>query len=311
MTVSTTKTYNPVRDVIIKKALRLVGAYSPLSVPKGDQIDDAVEALNMMIKAWQIQGFMWIQQYVTLFLVPGQRVYSLPGANGASEYAQSTITAALVATNTVVTLADSSAMSGADVVGIYLADGSIHWDIIATVDTALQITLTTGVASAATSGAVIYAYAPADALYRPTRCFSAVRVNQSSNEVPLNSMSRDDYSNQVSKTISGTPVSYYFDPQLDPAKLYVWQPPTNASEILVLDVDRPLSVMVDSANTFDFPQEWVECIAYGLAVRLAPEYSVPLNERQLLTSEFAQFADNLMSYNRDWTSTFLGVNYHG
>lgn len=308
MTTSGSTSNNPLRDTIIKKALRLVGAYATGAGPRGDQMDDAIEALNMMLKAWQIQGFMWVREFVTLFLEPGQFAYSLPGAKGATEYVRTTLAADLAASDTVVTVTSSAGMTATNVIGIYLTDGSLHWDTIASVDSAVQVTLTTGVAGAAASGAVVYAYDPDNALYRPTRVFNAQRKSADGYEISLCSMSRDDYTQQVSKDTTGTPTMYYFDPQRSVATLYLWQPPMNAADRLVLDVDRPVQVMIDSANTFDFPEEWIECIAYGLAVRLAPEYAVPLAERRELKLEFANMAQNLLNYNIDWTSTFLGVD---
>jgi hypothetical protein len=308
MTTSGSTSNNPVRDVIVKKALRLCGAYATGSNPRPDQITDAVEALNMMLKAWQIQGFMWVRDYVTLFLVPGQAAYALPGANGARTVVSTTLDGALAALDTVVQVASTAGMSAADVVGVYLASGALHWDVIASVDSATQITLTTGVVGAADDGAAVYAYDPADALYRPTRVFNVQRKARLGNEVSLSSMARDDYSQQVNKETRATPVQFYFDPQTSAGKLYLWPTPLNASEILILDIDRPIQVMLTSSNTFDFPEEWIECIANGLAVRIAPEYAVPLAERRELKSEFASMANNLLNYNIDWTSTFLGVD---
>jgi hypothetical protein len=106
-------------------------------------------------------------------------------------------------------------------------------------------------------------------------------------------------------------VQYYFDPQLGTARLNVWPTAEDSRDRLVVDVDRPLQVMIDSANTYDFPQEWIEVIKYGLAVRLAPEYAVPLAERRELKSEFAQFASNLTDYDIDDVPTTLGINYYG
>jgi hypothetical protein len=202
-------------------------------------------------------------------------------------------------------------MVSTDIIGIMLDDNSIHWDVIDTVDSSIQVTITDGLAGAASDGKAIYSYATDDALYRPTRIFHSNRLLEQGSEVPLTPLGRDDYQDLTNKTSSGTPVQIYYDPQLAVGKLYVWPVPIDAREKLVLSVDRPLEIMIDSANTYDFPQEWVEVIKYGLAVRIAPEYAVPLNERAALKQEFAQFAENLMSYNMDDVPTTLGINYYG
>lgn len=230
MTTSGVTQNNPVRDEVIRRALRLVGAYSPYKNPSAHQITNSTVALNMMIKSWQVQGFLWLKEFVEIPLVAGQSVYDLP-------------------------------------------DG-------------VSIT------------------------FRPTRIFNASRKSTGGSEIILQSMSRSDYQNLTNKTSSGTPVQYYYDPQNSVGKLYVWPVPTGTNPgSLVLDVDRQLQMMVDSSNTYDFPEEWIEVLTYGLAVRIAPEYAVPLNEREALRKEYIGLVDNLMSYNMDFTSTFFGVSY--
>jgi hypothetical protein len=312
MTTSGETTFNPVRDVVVKSALRLVGAYATGGLPKAQQILDANTALNMMIKTWQTQNFMWVKEFVTLFLAGEQRIYDLPGANGASSYIETTVISEVqVASPDVIPVTSSAGMSVGDIFGVLLDDNSIDWGVILTVDTATQVTLTADIDGAASATNAVYSYAVADALYRPTRIFHSNRLLEQDSEVPLTHLGRDDYQDLTNKRSAGTPVQIYYDPQLATGKLYVWPVPIDAREKLVLSVDRPLQVMIDSANTYDFPEEWIEVLKYGLAVRLAPEYAVPLAERRELKSEFAQFASNLTDYDIDDVSTTLGINYYG
>ena len=80
MTTSGVSTFNPVRDTIIKGALRLIGAYPARSIPKPHQVSDALEALNMLLKSWQVEGFLWLKEFATLDLIAEQASYDLPGA---------------------------------------------------------------------------------------------------------------------------------------------------------------------------------------------------------------------------------------
>jgi hypothetical protein len=79
MTTSNSSTFNPVRDTIIKGALRLVNAYASTGNPSPDQINDALESLNLILKSWQVEGFLWLKQFATLSCVSGQAQYTLPG----------------------------------------------------------------------------------------------------------------------------------------------------------------------------------------------------------------------------------------
>jgi hypothetical protein len=68
---------NPVRDDIVKAALRLVGAYNSNDEPTPSQMVDAIQAINIMLHSWQVEGFLWLQKFALLTLVPGQAIYAI------------------------------------------------------------------------------------------------------------------------------------------------------------------------------------------------------------------------------------------
>ena len=78
---SGTTEYNPWKNVIERRALRMVGAYASDGEPTSRQIRDCDDVLNMMIKEWTIQGFLWVRVWGTLFLNKGQVQYSLANTN--------------------------------------------------------------------------------------------------------------------------------------------------------------------------------------------------------------------------------------
>lgn len=80
MTTSGSTIFNPVRDQIINGALRMVGAYASTDTPRPEQVSDALEALNLVLKSFQTEGFLWLRQFATLTLVAGQAKYLIPGA---------------------------------------------------------------------------------------------------------------------------------------------------------------------------------------------------------------------------------------
>lgn len=77
MTTSGSISYNPARDIIVKRALRLIGAYSSNDAPTSQQMNDAYDVLNSMLKSWQVEGFSWVRAFATLTLVQGQAAYDL------------------------------------------------------------------------------------------------------------------------------------------------------------------------------------------------------------------------------------------
>lgn len=70
--------FNVTRDELIKASLRLLGVgHRGESVP-ADEINDAVEALQIMLKAWQADGLqLWKRDEQSITLTGSKRVYTL------------------------------------------------------------------------------------------------------------------------------------------------------------------------------------------------------------------------------------------
>lgn len=60
MTTSSSTNFEVTRDQIIKGALRLIGVLAQGETPSADQVTEASEALNLLVKAWQADGMpLW------------------------------------------------------------------------------------------------------------------------------------------------------------------------------------------------------------------------------------------------------------
>lgn len=235
MTTSGSATYNPVRDQIVNRALRMVGAYASSDSARPEQVSDATDALNMMLKAWQIENHLWLKKFAVLTLVNGQNSYQL----------------------------------GAGSSDICVYQGT------------------------------------ATAVDRPTRIFSATRKQSSGSEVSIISTSRSDFHALPNKATQGRVVQYYYDPQLVLGVFSVWPTPDVSGDTIILSLDRPLQDVLADTDTYDMPQEWTDCLCYGLALRIAPEYGLSLSERQLLAQEYTAFKQPLLDYDRENTSVFF------
>jgi hypothetical protein len=70
------------RDQIIKRALRIVGVLSDGDTPTTDQVNNAADALNAMVKRWQNDHiFLWTLVDVTQSASAGTASYSLSSSN--------------------------------------------------------------------------------------------------------------------------------------------------------------------------------------------------------------------------------------
>jgi len=143
---------------------------------------------------------------------------------------------------------------------------------------------------------------------RPLRILKVMRTDTSANDVELFKLSQDQYKEQTPKTTTAVPVNYYYDPQLTNGSLYVWPTPgtTEASEY-TLDVlyHKPADDMDTATDDFEFPQEWLETIMYGLALKLAPIYGLPIEDRRQLYLEFKPMKDKLNEWDQEDGSVYF------
>lgn len=122
----------------------------------------------------------------------------------------------------------------------------------------------------------------------PLHIIQVVRADSSQGtRIPIEIVS--DYNfNLLSSNSSGTPIQITYQPRINVGTIKVWPTPDSyaaTNVTLVLTYLRPIEYFNAAADTADFPEEWVSAIIYNLAVRLAPEYGLPLQDRQLLLKE--------------------------
>ena len=78
MTISNSYNFDLNRDQVIKGALRLLGVISQGQTPDTDQINDAAEALNILVKAWAADGLpLWAIKQVSFTPVAGTGEYTI------------------------------------------------------------------------------------------------------------------------------------------------------------------------------------------------------------------------------------------
>src|SRR5574343_375521 len=91
---------------------------------------------------------------------------------------------------------------------------------------------------------------------------------------------------------SGQPVNYVYTPGIENGTLIVWPTPDSsvaANKTIDVVYQKEFFSFNSSTDTPDFPAYWTDALIYGLAVRLAPEYGIPLQDRQMLMREFETY----------------------
>ena len=70
MATSGSTDYSRTANQIITLAMRRMGVISKGEAPDADEMADGLEALNVMVKLWQIEGInLWKQEELILWLI--------------------------------------------------------------------------------------------------------------------------------------------------------------------------------------------------------------------------------------------------
>lgn len=143
----------------------------------------------------------------------------------------------------------------------------------------------------------------------PLKIHQAILVDTASDsQIEMIIGSIYDYHRLGNIESSGQPINLYYTPQVNYGDIVVWPVPDSSAATnkdIKIIYQRPFEDFVNSTDTPDFPKEWHQAIIYDLAVALAPEYSVPLNDRKMLVEEAKIYRDEALSYGADMVSFFV------
>jgi hypothetical protein len=128
--------------------------------------------------------------------------------------------------------------------------------------------------------------------FQPLKILKAIRRDNSNASLPIDIemdlLTADSYLMQSSKNASGAPSMLFFKPFRASSQISVWVAPdaywqTNGQ--IILRVQRQIMDFDSATDNPDFPSQWFEALIYGLAMRLAPNYGLSLEDRKLLIAE--------------------------
>ena len=144
---------------------------------------------------------------------------------------------------------------------------------------------------------------------KPLKVIQAWNRNTTSNvDVPMRIITKQEYSILGNKTSSGNPIQVYYEPLRDSGILRVFPTPSAvdaSAQQLYITHQRPYEDFNVSTDTPDFPQEWYMAVLYGLAVALASEYGVPIDQRQTLGREAADIKVAALGFGTEEGSLFF------
>lgn len=293
MATSGSYDFSITRDQLIDLAHQHVGLIGEGESASSSQVTEASRLLNMIVKLRAADGMpLWALK----------RGYVLPFTGASSvatdshvvtEYVSTTISANEAAAQTILSVTSSTGMAASDQVGIELDDGSMHWTTISTVDSSTQITVASGLASAAASGNRVYAYtASSERVQKPIRIVEAnILEVSSSNSWEIYIEDRADYYALGNRTNEGTPNTIYYSIEstsgtnLDNGQIFVYPRFANGDYVIEFTYHRPFQDFDAATDNPDFPQAFYLPLMLELAALLGPKANLPIEERRSLFQE--------------------------
>jgi hypothetical protein len=297
VTTSGTTTFSVSRDDLIRDAFDYCGLLDPTQTMPAAHFSSAAIKLNMMIKAWMAQGLhMWGISEATLFQQKTVQRYgvSSTGWHCTNSYVKTTLAANAATSATTITLASTSGISNGDHIAVMLDSGSLFWTTVTTIGTTL---IASGLTSAASSGAVVFAYTTK--INRPQRIISAYRRNISGADIVLDMLARGDYAELARKNATGKPVQFYYDKQLTTGYINIWPTTDDESDVIRFFYERIIEDAGIGTDNIEYPIEWAEAISSNLALRIAPGFGVPLDVQANIRGLAGAALDLAKGYDRE------------
>lgn len=280
MATSGSVNYTQTRNDIIHNAYRLIGVYGIGRTISAEDMETASQFLNMMIKTYQADGLhLWAKEEAYLFLADNTANYTLSSDSTSaraclrSDAVITELSAAAAASATSLTVESTTGMATSDIIGVVGDDDTVTWTTISTIHTSTTLTIASGLTSASASGNNVYTFT--SRINKPLRILSARRVTggpDSPSAVPLVMLSHEEYYNIPTKETNGSPTQFYYNPDLTTGQLSLWPRPDDPETYIEFTFERMLEDFDAATDNADFPSEWLECLVYQLAVRLAPQF---------------------------------------
>lgn len=314
MTTSGTVTYNLNLSQIISSAARKIGAVEAGETLGAQAAQDFTDQLNSFVKAINATGLhIWTETEATVFLQPNQVAYTLGSSStdhATESYTATTLSAAAASSASTISVTSATGFGANYNVGVVLDSGTIFWTTQSGAASGTTITLASALTGSASATTPVYVYQTG--IVRPLRVVSTRRYNfASAIDTPMIPVSRIDYRNLPNKTNNGIPTQSFYDPRggaNTQGIIYVWPSPPDATNAVKMTWWRPIQDFSATANTPDLPQEWLDCLIWNLAFKMAIEYDCPPQRYAMIKEHAISSFDLVSGFDREPESYLFGYN---
>ena len=292
MSTSNSYDYSITAADIIQAALEDIGVVADGEAVTASDSALCLKRLNFIAKQYQGKADgqpglkAWTRQRIALFLAKGQQSYTVgpasTDARATTLYGRTTISAAEASGQTIISITSNTdtatnpgttvTMTAADIIGIELDDGTIHWSTISGTP-ASTATIAVALTGAAAAGNYVYWFTSRAQRF-PVLEYASLR-EANGTDLPLY-IYRDvgEYEANTDKTADADPLSVLVEPLRLNTRLTFESQPVDVTKQVILTVLYPAEDYDSTANDIAFPQEWFAALEWELAFRIAPAFDV-------------------------------------
>lgn len=317
---------------LIEAAMRKAQLLGEGESASSDQLEEFRVDLNMLIKTLQADGLnLWVVDNLYLWPLKGLNKYELlettvttgEAASAGSDALRHRVTQEASAI-TIPTDIGGLASSILIPIPTYLSQNSVSdlpeeaintGTMIGLLDSNNQLIWSSGTVSS--SGGQEYVshvggsakYSAGDTLYfynnletrKPKRILEAYAITDAVTKanIPLSHISRTEYGNLQSKTATGNPTQYYFDPQIGDRFLYIWPQVSSEATYVHLVGQSTIDDIDDVGNDIYCDQEWYMVIMLGLAELMAMDSGLPDPEYRKILRAYERYYMAVEGFDRE------------
>lgn len=310
MTTSGNTDFIQTRNEIIKEALlkcRVAAEGEPVSA---EMMATGQRNLNSIMKFWQTQGYhLWKIKEGVLFTEPGKYKYCLGNGKDrvVADFKENRTLYQIYEGNKEFYLQWEEMPIVGDEIGIVLNSSCIFWTKVASVEDK-KVTVENYIPSCVGCGAKVFYYN--QTLGRPLKIMQARRADVWGTEIDMRLLEREQYFKLVNKESCSTPLNFYYDPQLPDGFLYLYPAPATNGWMIKFTYQQPFDIFEASKNTADISEEWIEPLTWELAYRMAPNYGLPLEEREWLKQQAIETLEQAKNFDAEEGSFYLQYGYN-
>lgn len=314
MATSGSTDFNVTRNDIINGALRALRLVSSGETAEPQEITDASEALNMLVKQWQGKADfapglkVWTRTRGVVFLEKGKSSYQLGVDQATTSHVETACKVAAVATDSTIDVDSITGISASDYICIVMDDGNLHTTTVNGAPSGDTVTLTDQLTAAVSVDNQVWTYTTK--MQQPLKILTAYLRDSEGDDTPLDvDMTLEEYESLPDKDVDGEPCQFYFEKSRTDATLYLDTAVEDVTDVLHVTFYRPIEDFDNATDDADYPQQWFRALKFGLALDIAPEYGIePLPNVVRLASESLAIAQNV---DLEQSDVFYEPEYYG